>query len=235
MKVLILNSGLGHRMGDETKNHPKCMTKLCGDETILSRQLLFLSLCGIKEVLITTGYYDDVLIKYCSTLKNNLNITFVKNPFYNKTNYIYSIYCAREYVNNDDILIMHGDLVFDKDVLKDIIFNKKSCMKISTTVELPKKDFKAVVDKTKIKAVGIDFFDSSYEAQALYYLKEKDWNIWLNKIIEYCENGKTNCYAEEALNEVLDKFDLEGYDCKDRLCTEIDTIDDLKRVKEILK
>lgn len=37
MKALILNSGLGSRMGVYTKEHPKCMTDLVGEETILSR------------------------------------------------------------------------------------------------------------------------------------------------------------------------------------------------------
>ena len=43
MKVLILNSGLGYRMGVLTKEHPKCMTDISEKETILSRQLRILS------------------------------------------------------------------------------------------------------------------------------------------------------------------------------------------------
>ena len=39
MKALILNSGKGSRMGNLTKDHPKCMTELASMETILSRQL----------------------------------------------------------------------------------------------------------------------------------------------------------------------------------------------------
>ena len=35
MKALILNSGLGHRMGDITKEHPKCMTEIDNSETII--------------------------------------------------------------------------------------------------------------------------------------------------------------------------------------------------------
>ncbi len=42
MKALILNSGIGHRMGDITKTHPKCMTVLKGGQTILQRQLKLL-------------------------------------------------------------------------------------------------------------------------------------------------------------------------------------------------
>lgn len=39
MKALILNSGLGHRMGVLTSEHPKCMTEVSATDTILSRQL----------------------------------------------------------------------------------------------------------------------------------------------------------------------------------------------------
>jgi len=42
MKALILNSGLGSRMGEITKTHPKCMTEILEEETIVSRQLKLL-------------------------------------------------------------------------------------------------------------------------------------------------------------------------------------------------
>jgi phosphoenolpyruvate phosphomutase len=55
MKALILNSGLGHRMGVITKEHPKCMTEISAHNTILSRQLRQLVSFGIKEVVMTIG------------------------------------------------------------------------------------------------------------------------------------------------------------------------------------
>lgn len=234
MKALILNSGLGHRMGDITKAHPKCMTKITDDDTILSRQLNLLNMVGIKEVVMTTGYFDDVLINYCNSLNLPINFTFINNPLYAETNYIYSIYCAKEALD-DDILLMHGDLVFEESVLKEMLEEKNSCMKVSSTIPLPNKDFKAVVSDGAVKAVGIEFFDSAMEAQALYKLNKDDWQIWLDKIIEYCENGKRNCYAEVALNEVTDRCHIKAYDAKDRLCTEIDNPEDLEKVKNRLQ
>ena len=56
MKALILNSGLGSRMGTLTSEQPKCMTQISGDETILSRQLRQLVDVGVEEVVITTGF-----------------------------------------------------------------------------------------------------------------------------------------------------------------------------------
>ena len=93
MKALILNSGLGSRMGVLTSNHPKCMTEISSKETILSRQLKLIAEAGIEEVIMTTGYYDEVLVNYCESLGLPIHLTYVKNPVYDKTNYIYSIYC----------------------------------------------------------------------------------------------------------------------------------------------
>ena len=77
MKALILNSGLGHRMGVITKDHPKCMTEISAHNTILSRQLRQLVSFGIKDVVLTTGYYDKVLIDYCNALHLPLHFSFV--------------------------------------------------------------------------------------------------------------------------------------------------------------
>ena len=63
MKALILNSGLGSRMGVLTSEHPKCMTEISARETILSRQLKMLAEAGITEVVMTTGAFDSVLVR----------------------------------------------------------------------------------------------------------------------------------------------------------------------------
>ena len=125
MKALILNSGLGSRMGDITKTHPKCMTELDEKETIVSRQLSLLDECDIETVVMTTGYYNEVLQEYCDNLGLGVKIKYVNNPLFRETNYIYSIYCAKEELH-DDIIMMHGDLVFTLDILKDVIKDKRS-------------------------------------------------------------------------------------------------------------
>lgn len=231
MKALILNSGRGSRMGSLTSEAPKCLTKISERDTILSRQMRLLVEAGIEEIVMTTGYLDHIIVKYCESLNLPLQITFIKNPVYQETNYIYSIYCARDELWNEDILLIHGDIVFEYSVLEDMLAYEHSCMKVSTTIPLPQKDFKAVVENGKVKAVGIEFFDSSVEAQAFYKINKCDWNIWLNKICEFCENENRNCYAEMALNQVIEDCRIDAYDMKDCLCTEIDTLEDLENVR----
>lgn len=234
MKALILNSGLGSRMGVLTSEHPKCMTEINHHDTILSRQLRQIADAGIEEVVITTGYYDGVLVNYCQSLNLPLHFTFVKNPIYDQTNYIYSIYCAREYLD-DDIILMHGDLVFENEVFDRVVASPVSCMTVSSTLPLPEKDFKAVVSDGMVIKVGVEFFNEAMEAQALYKLNKEDWKIWLGKIVEFCETEKTKVYAENALNELEGAANIHALDVENLLCSEIDNPEDLAVVTTKLK
>lgn len=234
MKALILNSGLGSRMGVLTSGHPKCMTEVNSNETILSRQLKQLASVGIDEVIMTTGLFDSVLVNYCQKLELPLHITFVKNPSYQETNYIYSIYCAREYLE-DDILLIHGDLVFENDVIDTVMDCDKSCVTVSSTLPLPEKDFKAVVENDRVKSIGTEFFNEALAAQPLYKLLKEDWKVWQDNIVAFCEKGNVMCYAENAFNEVSDKCALYPLDIRNLLCSEIDNQEDLAVVSSKLK
>ncbi len=234
MKVLILNSGVGSRMGVLTSEHPKCMTEISSRETILSRQLKQIADAGIKEVVMTTGKFDSVLVNYCESLDLPIHFTFVKNPIYKDTNYIYSIYCAREYLDDDDIIMMHGDLVFENAVFDKVVNSKESCMTVSSTIPLPEKDFKAVVKDGKVQKVGVEFFNDAMEAQALYHLYKDDWKKWLDKIVEFCEADNTGVYAENALNELNGSADISALDVENLLCAEIDNPEDLAIVSSKL-
>lgn len=235
LKALILNSGQGKRMGDLTNELPKCMAPITENDTILSRQLKQLELIGVSEIIITTGFFHQIIVDYCYSLELSLKYTFVNNDLFDKTNYIFSIYKARTYISKDDIILLHGDLVFDDIVLQQLVCLRSSSMVVSSTADLPEKDFKAVVIESKISKVGIEFFESAIAAQPLYYLLENDLKIWLERIIIYCERGMVNCYAENALNEVTSFCNIQPFDTTNLLCNEIDTPIDLFKVKDKLK
>jgi len=222
-------------MGVLTSEHPKCMTEISPRDTILSRQLKQLASAGIREVVMTTGLFDTVLVNYCQNLELPLKYTFVKNPVYRETNYIYSIYCAREYLD-DDIVLMHGDLVFENSVFDAVCASEVSCMTVSSTLPLPEKDFKAVISDGRVMKVGIEFFNDAMAAQPLYMLKRADWRVWLDRIVRFCEADNRKCYAENALNEVTGEgCHIVPLDVRDQLCAEIDNPEDLRVVSDSLK
>lgn len=234
MKALILNSGTGTRMWPETKSHPKCMTQLRGGETLLARQLRQLEGAGIREVIITTGPFEDALAAHARQSAPGLNITLVHNNEYAETNYIYSIYLARHLLE-DDILLLHGDLVFDDEVLARQLAFGKSSMAVCENSPLPEKDFKAVVLDGWVRKVGVEFFENAVAAQPLYVLQKGDWLAWLREIEAFIGRGERKVYAENALNRVSEECAIVPCDVGGALCAEVDTPEDLAKVNEALR
>ena len=230
MKALILNSGLGSRLKTLTSNSPKCLLKINDEYTILKRQLECLYKYNIKDVIITTGYLSQQIIDYCNELKLDMNINFVLNDKYDSTNYIYSIYLAKDYLANEDIILMHGDLVFSDEVLSNLINSKTSCMTITSFYPVIKKDFKVQVFNNRINKISVNIFDNVFMGQPLYKMNKEDWNIWLEEICNFCNSGNTNVYAEEAFNNISDKCNIKPLDIEDKLCMEIDDEDDLSLI-----
>ena len=203
MKAIIFNSGLGHRMGDETKTHHKSMTLLKDGETIFHRQIRLLSLEGVKDFIVTTGPFAEQLQAEAADFPN-LNFTFVPNDIYDKTNYIYSMYLAREEIN-DDMLFLHGDLVFNRRLVHDVLAcPDKSCATVNFKKALPEKDFKGRVKDGKVVEVSIKIFDEDcFAFQPFYKLEKAAASAWVGKVVEFIHKGENKCYAENALNEIF--------------------------------
>lgn len=235
MKAIIFNSGLGSRMAELTKNNPKCMVKLYNGETILERQIRILSDCGIKDFIITTGPFKEQLYEVANKFKN-LNFQFVANDDYENTNYIVSMNNASQYFN-DDVLLLHGDLVFNKNLVIKLLNNENSSVCLYNEEKiLPEKDFKGRFKDNKLLEVSVNIFDDDcYAFQPLYKLDKKTLQLWEEKVAEFIEKGYTKVYAENALNEILDKLNIQGMSYKDDYIDEIDNEDDYKRVSNEIK
>ena len=201
MKALIFNSGIGSRMGTLTENCPKCLVKLANGETILSRQLRILSESGIKKAVITTGKYMRQIITETEKF-SDISFTFVENPRYTETNYIYSMYLAASHCD-DDVIMLHGDLVFEKNVISFMLNSplKDMCM-FENSDTLPEKDFKCRIENSLLRCVSVDILGKNCHAfQPIYKLSRETFKRWTDKAREYVSDGKTSVYAENALND----------------------------------
>lgn len=235
MKAMIFNSGLGSRMGKLTENKPKCMVELYNGETILERQLRIFSECEIRDIIVTVGPYKEQIIAIANKY-SDLNVIFVENLDYETTNYIVSMDLAYDYLE-DDMLILHGDLVFNKRLIDKIIHNeKKSIGLYHEEIELPKKDFKGRFINNRLKEVSVSIFDKDcYAFQPLYKLSKSDIFSWKEKVKEFVRGGIVKVYAENALNEILDYIEIFGMSYKDDYIQEIDDEEDYVRVANEIK
>ena len=117
MKSVILAAGQGARMGSETEDKPKCMITY-KSKPLINYTIDAMRACGIEDIIIINGYKKEVLESHLY----NESIRFITNKEYYKTNMVYTLFCAESEMN-DDIIISYSDIIYNKDVLEQLIKN----------------------------------------------------------------------------------------------------------------
>lgn len=238
MKALIFNSGLGSRLGELTRDKPKSMIRLGNGETIFERQLRILHSCGVNDFIVTSGPFPEQLRGATARFEEiGCSFVFVENSVYAETNYIYSMYLARDYLYDDDILLLHGDLVFDAHFAQMVIDAEyPSLCSVNASIPLPAKDFKGRIVDGRLREVSVDIFDDDCVAlQPLYKMSPDGIKIWLDAVERFVDDGEVGVYAENAANTVFSEMDVVPFSYEGHLVEEIDTPEDLERVSSSIR
>ena len=114
VKAIILAAGRGSRLGHLTKNIPKCLVEL-NKKPLISYQIKSLKDAGIDKIAIVSGYQSSKLKKYSKTI--------FKNKYWEKTNMVYSLLCAKKWVDCP-IIVSYSDIVYPKDFVEKLINSK---------------------------------------------------------------------------------------------------------------
>ena len=120
MQAIILAAGMGKRLKELTANNTKCMVKVNG-VTLIERMLRQLDALKLDRIVIVVGYEGEKLTQYVNALSIATPVVFVDNPVYDKTNNIYSLSLAKEFLLQDDTLLLESDLIFEDAVLHKLL------------------------------------------------------------------------------------------------------------------
>ena len=120
MQAIILAAGMGKRLKELTQGNTKCMVKVNG-VTMINRMLHQIEKHHLSRIVIVVGYEGKKLIDYIGTLDIKTPIVFVDNPIYDKTNNIYSLALAKEYLKQEDTLLFESDLIFEDAVIDALV------------------------------------------------------------------------------------------------------------------
>jgi len=200
---------------------------------VLDVELSILRNHGITDVVISVGYYEEKIRDFIARNYPDLSVTFVRNTEFASTNCIYSMWLAREYLD-DDLVFLTGDLVFDESVITKLLSAQgENVMYVNPEVSLPEKDFKARISpEGLITEIGVDVFgDDARFCWPLYRLSKKAVALWMAEIEKFIERGEKNVYAEVAFNNISEKIELRPAQITD-FCTEVDDHDDLALARE---
>jgi len=124
MQAIILAAGMGRRLGKYTESDTKCMLDVNG-ERLIDRTLENLLKSSISRVIIVVGYMADHVISHVGSDYKGMPIFYVHNEVYDKTNNIYSLYLAKDFLLEDDTILLESDLIYEEKVLSVLINNEE--------------------------------------------------------------------------------------------------------------
>ena len=129
MQAVMLAAGMGKRLGKLTKNNTKCMLSIQG-KTLIERSIEALLEAGVTKMYIVAGYKRENLKKFlteeCSNPKvKEMDLHFIDNEIYDKTNNIYSLYLAKDILKEDDTILLESDLIYDYSLIKNLVDSEK--------------------------------------------------------------------------------------------------------------
>ena len=235
MKAILLNSGIGKRMGSLTDSSPKALLSLSPDVTILDLQINTLKDNYVNDIIITTGPFADQIIQHVKINFPSMNIQYSYNPDYQTTNYIFSMHLIPNELIDDDVVLMHGDLVFPQELMSSVLSSSlENCVLVNKTVLQPEKDFKGRIENEQITEIGVEIFDMNcFALMPLYKLTKSFFLRWKKEIAYYINQGIDQVYAENAFNDIAHEIVLNPYYYTDQFCFEIDTPEDLSLAQSL--
>lgn len=236
MQGLILAAGMGKRLKDLTQNNTKCMVKVNG-VTIIERALHQLEQHELNRIVIVVGYEGQKLIDYIGTLNIKTPIVFIDNLIYDKTNNIYSLALAKDYLLEDDTLLLESDLIFEDSVLDCLLDDPRETLALvdkyeswmdGTCVKIGEDD--SILDLVPGKKFVFEDIPNYYKTVNIYkFSKHFSETHYVPFLVAYAKALGNNEYYEQVLRVItmLDEPEIKAKRLDGQSWYEIDDIQDL--------
>ncbi|MDO5849534.1 MAG: aminotransferase class I/II-fold pyridoxal phosphate-dependent enzyme [Methanobrevibacter sp.] len=243
MQAIILAAGMGKRLKELTSDVTKCMVKV-NEKTMIERMLGQLDELNLDRIVMVVGYHAEKLENYVNSLDVKTPIEYVLNDVYYKTNNIYSLYLARDYLVKENTLILESDLIFDDGILEDLVNDEYPDLALVAKFESWMDGTVVTIDENNNNIINfIDKQNFSFEDIPNYYKtvniykfsKEFSQNYYVPFLEAYIKALGENEYYEQVLKVIsnLKNPSLKVKKLEDKNWYEIDNVQDLNIAESI--
>lgn len=238
MQALMLAAGMGKRLGKYTGNNTKCMVEVAGKK-LIDRAIQAIEEAGIEKFILVIGYKGENLKNYVlDNYKNSkIKFEFINNEQYASSNNIFSFYMAKEYLEQDDTILLESDLIYDSRIIKRVVECQDKDLAVVAKYESWMDGTVVTCDENRnitqfIEKVDMDLrlAESYYKTVNIYKLsKEFSCSTYIPFLEAYMKAYGLNSYYETVLKVIshLSKTSLKAYFVDDLPWYEIDDAQDL--------
>jgi len=236
MQAIILAAGMGKRLGELTHDNTKCMIRVNG-MTLIERMLRQLNNYDLSRIIIVVGYKKQNLIDYIKSFYSGIQIHFIENNIYDKTNNIYSLYLAREFMLEEDTILLESDIIFEDTVIKKLLKNPYPNLALVAKYEhwmdgtvVTLDDENNILNFVSKKYFQYEDLNSYYKTVNIYkFSKEFSSSHYVPFLEAYSKALGNNEYYEQVLRVItlLEKPELKALRLQKEKWYEIDDIQDL--------
>ncbi len=236
MQAIILAAGMGRRLGELTRTQTKCMVEVNGTR-LIDRLLSQLSALPLTRIVIVVGYQAEGLCAHISEQFPELNIEYVMNDIFDRTNNIYSLALAKDKLLEDDTLLIESDLILDSRIFRLLLDNEWPNLALVAKYESWMDGTMVRLDDDGCITSFVPKSSFRYDESALYYKTVNVYKFsreflrtrYVPFLEVYVRAMGDNEYYEQVLRVLtfLDRTDLKALSIGNLKWYEIDDIQDL--------
>jgi len=233
--ALLLAAGKGSRLYPLTHDTPKCLAMVHGT-SILERLVINLSKQGFKRLVVVIGYQEKCIRAFLGTRACGMTIDYIFSPLYATTNNIYSLWMAREIIN-EPFLLVESDLVFDVSLLDDMRYPDR--IAVARMQPWMNGSTVTVNQSQRVKkfqnGIAGTFDEIRYKTVNIYSFSLSSWHSITERLDRYISAGRVNDYYETVFAEMVvdGSLSLKTVSFDGKPWYEIDTVEDLAETEKL--
>lgn len=230
MKALILAAGRGTRISRYLSGKPKCTVDIGGNQKLIRYTVELLHQKGVRQIGIVLGYEGQVIREVLRDL--NGSVEFFTNPFYDVTNSIASAWFAREFIKEDDLLMMNGDVYLEEGLADRILAEKKSPVMFADGSRRETADYKFYYEDGLLKKYGKELkgSDISGEYIGIGRFEQAFLPGFLSCLETMIEGQQHSLWWENVIYDMSESQPVYVEDVAGRFWAEVDYIEDYERI-----
>jgi len=233
--ALLLAAGRGSRLCPLTQNAPKCLTIVNGI-SILERLISSLNQHGFKRLVVVTGHLENHIRDFLGNQVGGIAIDYIFSPLYKTTNNIYSLWMAREIIN-EPFLLLESDIVFDESLLDAMLYPDR--IAVAKMQPWMNGTYVTINQSQQVKAFlagnADSFGEIKYKTVNIYSISLNSWCEIVKRLDKHISDGKVNDYYETIFAEMIadGSLSFKNVSFDGKPWYEIDTIEDLAEAEKL--